>query len=103
LTNLSENREIEATHIWLESEPELHILNPKRQLPKRLKPDESWETWIELERIPEPIRNNPYDLFRVRLTSGEIINSSQNKNVPRMGTVILLADGSRTTGGNFCS
>ncbi len=87
LTNLSENREIEVTHIWLESEPEVYILNPQRRLSKRLKPDESWETWIEVERIPEPIRNNPYDLFRARLTSGEIINSTQNENVPRMGSV----------------
>jgi hypothetical protein len=87
LTNLSENREIEVTHIWLESEPELYILNPRRRLPKRLKPDESWETWIEVERIPEFIRNNPYNLFRVKLTSGEIIKSAQNKNVPKMGSV----------------
>ena len=63
LANLSENREIEATHIWLESEPELHILNPRRRLTKRLKPDESWETWIEVEKISEPIRNNPYNLL----------------------------------------
>ncbi|MEM7726826.1 MAG: hypothetical protein AAF208_10700 [Cyanobacteria bacterium P01_A01_bin.45] len=87
LTNLSQKREIVATHIWLESDPELHIFNRERRLPKRLKPDESWETWIEVEKIPEPIRNNPYNFFRVRLTNGDIVKSVQNRNVPKMGTV----------------
>lgn len=87
LTNLSRNREIEITHIWLESEPKIHIFNSYRPLPKRLKPDEVWETWISIEKVPASVRHNPYNLVRARLSSGDVVASIENKNVPEMGTV----------------
>jgi hypothetical protein len=52
IINLSRNREIEITHIWFDSIPQIPALNPNRMLPKRLKADESWETWVEVDKVP---------------------------------------------------
>ena len=88
ITNLSHNREVEITHVWLASEPTVHAVPPERRLPKRLKPDEVWETWIEEFRVPEAFRGSPaFRLGRVRLSTGRIIESKENKDVPRHGHV----------------
>src|SRR5688572_13056750 len=56
ITNLSRDRDIEITHVWLASQPEVFPIIHDRRLPKRLKPDEVWETWIEERRVPLPWR-----------------------------------------------
>lgn len=45
VVNLSRDRDIEITHIWFDTNPPLHIFNPDRPLPARLRPDETFETW----------------------------------------------------------
>ncbi len=34
------------THVWFDAAPPVHLLLPERPLPKRLLPDETWESWI---------------------------------------------------------
>lgn len=86
-TNLSRNRDLEITHVWFDSVPQVHALQPERPLPKRLKPDEAWETWVEVEWLPAAVRDNPYDLARARLSTGRIVRSRRNHEYPPVGSV----------------
>jgi serine/threonine protein kinase len=56
-TNLSETVDREVTHVWIETDRQIHLSNKRRPLPKRLKPQETWETWIELLEIPADFVN----------------------------------------------
>jgi hypothetical protein len=48
MVNLSKDRDIEVTHVQLRGIPVTH---EDRPFPKRLQPDESYETWIN-ELVP---------------------------------------------------
>lgn len=86
VTNLCRDREVEITHVWLATEPEVYATPPERPLPKRLKPDETWETWVEEQRVPKEFRGNAaFRLGRVRLSTGRIAGSKENKDVPKFG------------------
>ncbi len=85
--NASPQREVEVTHVWVVGDTEIHILNPARPLPRRLKPEESWETWIPLNHLPEKIRENAYSLARVRLSNDKVLHSVRNKSIPAAGFV----------------
>lgn len=87
VTNLSPQRDAEITHVWMASDPEVHVLNLQRQLPRRLRPEESWETWIEVDRLPENVRETAHALARVRLSTGSVIKSKRNENVPPIGSI----------------
>ena len=87
VTNLSHNREIEITHIWFDCNPQIPALPLDRLLPKRLKPDEAWETWVEVNLIPAELRETAYTLARARLSTGKVIKSKKNTNVPHVGTI----------------
>jgi len=87
VTNLSLKRDLEVTHVWFECRSQVNVLNHQRPVPRRLQPDESWETWIEAERIPQEFRENFHRLARVRLSNGRIIKSKLNRNVPSEGFV----------------
>lgn len=85
VTNLSPRREVEITHIWFATEPPVHVLNPERPLPARLRLDETYESWIprsELRGAPKPER-----LGRVQLSNGKVVKSRANKKVPPVGQV----------------
>ena len=86
VTNLFE-KEIEVTHVWFECNPQIHALQPDRPLPKRLKPAETWETWIEVYKLPDWVHKDPYNLARARLSTGVIVESQKNENVPEEGFV----------------
>lgn len=89
VTNLSFKKEVEITHLYFQDNNNKHIpvIQKDRPLPKRLKPDETWETWIRVEMIPQSIRTNPFRKARLRLSTGKIIKSRFNKNVPQTGEV----------------
>ena len=87
ITNNSLERSIEITHVFFDTEPEVHLMRPERPLPKRLEPEESWETWIEEERIPLSARRAPFRLGRARLSNGTIVRSVEDRGVPTMGMV----------------
>lgn len=87
ITNLSKC-EIEVTHVWMECRGEdIDADQPERPLPKRLKPDESWGTWIEFNKLPEWIHADPTHHGRVRLSTGKIIKTKQAKKIPSRGSV----------------
>ena len=87
VVNLSLQRYAEITHVWLESDEQIPVLNPSRPLPRRLKPEETWETWIVVDTLPQSIREDAYTLARVRLSSGRIMKSIKNDDVPNAGYV----------------
>jgi hypothetical protein len=86
-TNLSDSREIEITHIWFEGHPQIAVLHADRPLPKRLRPDETWETWIAVEAVPDPDHEQVYSRARARLSNGKVVRSAKNKQVPYTGTI----------------
>jgi len=87
IVNLSE-REIEVTHVGMECGGEyIDASQPERPLPKRLKPQESWATWIELEKLPTWIHDDPIRHGRVRLSTGQVIKTKRAKNIPPRGSV----------------
>lgn len=87
ITNLSFKRELEITHVWFDCVPQVHVTHQDRPLPKRLKIDETWETWIEVRKLPDWIHDEPFTLARARLSTGAVIKSIENKNVPGRGAV----------------
>jgi hypothetical protein len=88
LTNLSRNRALEVTHIWYEDDEHFIALNqPLRQLPVRLELDQSWETWIPVANLPKGNRDNAYQNFRARISTGAIFKSEFNPDVPPFGTI----------------
>jgi hypothetical protein len=87
VTNLSRDRDVEVTHVWFETRPEIQVLNSERPLPRRLAPDQTWETWLPLEAVPEKQRSKILTLGRVRLSSGKTLSTVENRKVPRAGHV----------------
>ena len=88
VTNLSLNREVEITHIWVDTPTKIHISNGDRPLPKRLKVDEIWSTWVPVSVLPSTLRDEAvYKLARVQLSSGGVFRSKRNKTEPEFGSV----------------
>ena len=87
VTNLFEDRDIEITHVWFETTPRMYVLRMDRALPVRLKPYESWETWQDANTLPPAIRDDAFRLARVRLSTGLVIESVENVDVPERGFV----------------
>lgn len=87
VVNLSLQRDVEITHVWIEHQGQISVLNEERKLPYRLKPEQSWETWIRLADLPQGIPNSIYSLARIRLSNGKVFKSKINKDVPYEGYV----------------
>jgi hypothetical protein len=87
VTNLSPARDVEITHVWLHDTARIPVFNAERPLPKRLKPDESWETWLPWVRIPTDLLPEAMVSFRVRLSTGATIKSKPNLDVPNIGDI----------------
>ena len=86
-TNIGIDHDLEITHVWLETSPAVHVVHPDRPLPKRLKPMETWETWVRVDVLDESIEHNVFTLGRVRLSTGEVVSSIRNEFVPSRGYV----------------
>ena len=56
-------------------------------LPKRLRPSETWETYIAADNI-FPLES-PYTRFRVLVSTDEIFDSQENHTVPPVGTAAV--------------
>jgi hypothetical protein len=88
VTNISLNREVEITHVWFDCWVKVYVLRDERPLPKRLKADETWETWIGVEQLPAALSAvDVFRLARVRLSNGKVFRSKQNQSVPASGSV----------------
>jgi hypothetical protein len=87
LTNRSSTRDLEVTHVWFQTDHQIQGLQPERPLPVRLKPDQSWETWIPVASLPQAFLPDAQTLARARLSSGAVVTSKPNINVPDSGSV----------------
>src|SRR5712692_10678421 len=73
ITNISLNREVEVTHVWFECPGMVPVVRDERPLPKRLKADETWETWIAGDEIPAALRDvDVFKLARARISTGRV-------------------------------
>jgi hypothetical protein len=52
-----------------------------------LRPDETWETWLEISQLPATARDNAYTLARARLSTTRVITSVRNASVPPVGVI----------------
>jgi hypothetical protein len=84
-------RPITITHVWFDGHPRVHVENPKRPLPKRLDPDDPWETWVPVSvlsgRFEERDRDRLLRSARVRLSTGRVVKARPNPKVPERGAV----------------
>jgi len=88
VTNESLTREVEVTHVWFQSLPEVHVVRSERPLPKRLKVDETWETWVRVSDLPPTLTDDDvYTIARVQLSTGKVFRSKPNDGVPSVGFV----------------
>jgi len=88
VTNLSLTREIEITHAWFELPlGQLAATTDERPLPVRLRPEQTWETWVPVRQFPLPLPENTEALSRVRLSDGRVINGKRDSSVPNAGFV----------------
>jgi hypothetical protein len=85
VVNRSLRREIEITHIWFDTDPQVDIMNPDRPLPAHLRPDQTFETWKLVSEVPDAAHVER--LVRVQLSSGKIVKSRLNKKVRPFGHV----------------
>ena len=86
-TNIAVQEELEITHVWIETKPPFHIIQHDRPLPKRLKPQETWETWARVSDLGSRAEQVLFTLARARLSTGVVIHSIKNEGVPMFGTV----------------
>jgi hypothetical protein len=88
VTNLCQDVDVEITHVWVEAVPQVFAHNRDRPLPKRLRPHESWETWIPADRLnPDMTEAALYQAARVRVSTGEVVPSVRNDSVPAEGMI----------------
>ena len=84
VTNLS-RRDLEITHVWFATNPPVYVLLAERPLPTRLRPDETWEAWVDAAALADT--SNVWRSGRVRLANGRTVKSRPNKHVPPVGYV----------------
>ena len=87
VVNLSSGRDVEITHIWLDAEPNVPVLQDDRPLPVRLQPDQTWETWLPIGYVPIPLLADVPRRIRVQLSNGSIFKSKLNKKIPTIGHI----------------
>jgi len=84
IVNITSDAEVEVTHVWCESDTEtVDILTAP--LPRRLKPFETYETWVPVEDISE--HDDIFQHFWVVVSTGEVFSSQQNVDVRPIGFV----------------
>jgi hypothetical protein len=85
VTNASHEREIVVTHVWLDTEPPIHVHDTA--LPVRLKHSAPWETSVPVAGVPGDLERVPW-LARCLLSPDDkIVKSRPRKYVPPFGTV----------------
>jgi hypothetical protein len=85
VTNLSQNRDIVISHVWFEADPPVHLVRPERPLPARLRPAETWESWVDAAALAHA--SNIEEAGRVRLSNGRTVKSRPNDDVSPIGYV----------------
>lgn len=77
--------DVEITRVWFEDgSADVEVSNPERPLPRRLRPEESWETWCPLSLFKA---TQVERLGRVRLSSGKVFRSKPRRDVAPYGRI----------------
>lgn len=85
IVNMSPDRTLEVTHVYYELNGQhVPVNQASRPLPVRLRPEESWETWIDARLVPAL---GAFEAFFVRISTGAFFSSVENLTVPPVGTV----------------
>ena len=82
VTNLTLDREIVITNIWFNSNPRVHVIRNDRVLPKKLKPNETWDTSLPVNKLPLGYHPYAFKMVRVRLSNGTLAYSEENLTHP---------------------
>jgi hypothetical protein len=85
VVNTSDTSEVEVTHVWYEGSRRVDIIQAQRPLPRLLRPNQSWETWVRVVDIPDD--PDPFRNFRVRLSADEVFESEERRDVQGIGFV----------------
>jgi hypothetical protein len=85
ITNASRDRDIVVTHVWIETEPPVHV--DDAALPLRLKHSAAWETSVPVQDVPAEPNAVPWLARCVLSPDDKVIKSRPRQNVPPFGTV----------------
>ncbi len=83
IVNVTPGADVEVTHVWYEGGNRVDILS--RPLPVRLRPSETWETFVATSIIPHDV--NVFQHFHALISTGESFSSEHNRDVPPAGYV----------------
>lgn len=83
--NNSYDNPINITHVWVDDNKNLEILNPESPLPHKLEKTDIWETWFKKNIISDHI--NIFNNVRVVLSSGKEYKSQKNYKVRPRGFI----------------
>jgi hypothetical protein len=96
VTNVSLAQDAEITHVWIETaRGQVAPDHYQRPLPVRLRPKQTWETWVSLKALMAADPTNADQLARVRLSDGRVVKGRPDRNVPHAGYVAGGAHTSR--------
>lgn len=85
VTNASKDRDIVVTHVWLATEPPVHVHDV--DLPVRLRYSAPWETSVPVSDVPADPDEVPW-LARCQLSPDDkVIKSRPRQNVPPFGAI----------------
>lgn len=88
VANVSLSQEVEITHVWVDtSQGQVAPGHSERPLPVRLKPRQSWETWIDFGALMDANPANADQLVRVRLSDGRVAKGKPDRSIPHAGHV----------------
>jgi hypothetical protein len=84
IVNVTPDADVEVTHVWYcQNGRRVDILC--RPLPVRLRPSETWETYVPVTSLPEDA--DTFQGFHALISTGEVFTSIHNRDVPPRGYV----------------
>ena len=83
IVNITPDADVEVTHVWYQNGRRVDILS--RVLPTRLRPSETWETFVPTASVPPDA--DAFRHFHALLSTGQVFASEHNKDVPPRGYV----------------
>jgi hypothetical protein len=83
VVNMTPGADVEVTHVWYQNGRRVEILS--RPLPVRLRPSETWETYVPASNISEDA--DVFHHFHALISTGEEFASVHNRDVPPAGYV----------------
>ena len=88
VANVSLSQDAEITHVWIETAAgQVAPDHDERPLPVRLKPKQTWETWITVGAILAAEPKGADKAARVRLSDGRVVKGKPDSQIPHSGHV----------------